>query len=198
MFCCGGLGLVLICVITMHVKICLSTFVTRGTFCGAGAQSNVFVRWYLSSSCVWIMEAWVKWSHITTDSPETPNKRPGFHQCVCLSHCMYCGSVTAAIKVIVSHRIRYLTDTKALHSPFYIPSHLVLAIGGGGYLRRPITLSRHIIGCHITHPSLYPCMSVLSLTRVTGSRMESSAMWWRTSRNSFRTNELTVRREWLL
>jgi len=118
--------------------------------------------------------------------------------CVCLSHCMYPGSVTAAIKVIVSHRIRYLMDTKALQTPFYIPSHLVLAIGGGGYLRRPITLSRHNIGCHITHLSLYPCISVLSLTRVTGSRMESSAIWWRTSRNSFLTNELTVRREWLL
>lgn len=39
---------------------------------------------YPSGSCVWIMEAWVKWSHITTDSPETPNKRPGFHRCACV------------------------------------------------------------------------------------------------------------------
>lgn len=201
MFCCGGLGL---CPSLCYYHACQNLFVHvcdfmfHGTFCGTGAQSRVCERWYLSSSCVWIMEAWVKWSHITTDSPETPNKRPGFHQCVCLSHCMYTDIVTAAIKVIVSHRIRYLMDTKALHPPFYIPSHLVLAIGGGGYLRRPITLSHHIIGCHITHPSLYPFISVLSLTRVTGSRMVSSAMWWRTSRNSFFTNELTVRREWLL
>lgn len=89
---------------------------------------------------------------------------------------MYSDNVKAAITVIVSHRIRYLMDTKALHPPFYIPSHLVLAIGGGGYSRRPITLSHHIIACHITHPSRYPFISVLSLTRVTGSRMVSSAM----------------------
>lgn len=121
MFCCGGLGL---CLSLCYYHACQNLFVHvcdfmfRGTFCGTGAQSRVCERWYLSSSCVWIMEAWVKWSHITTDSPETPNKRPGFHQCVCLSHCMYSDSVTAAIKVIVSHRIRYLMDTKALHPPF--------------------------------------------------------------------------------